>query len=105
MKTHIGLVALPATTIAIVITAATPAMIIRRPAVSTATPRRDAKTDMVAVMTDVVIMRGIVAVLVIIPKQGLAREKLVTGEALSVEVESTKIVLSMIDTPVDNCDR
>jgi hypothetical protein len=105
MKTHIGPVALLAMTIAIAITAATPATIIHHPAVSTVTLRRDARIVMVAAMIGVAIMRETVVALVNMPKQGLARERLVTEEALSAEVESTKIVLSMIDTPVDNCDR
>jgi hypothetical protein len=107
MRTHIGPVVHLVTTIVTATTAVTPATIMHRLVASTATLRQDVKTVTVAAaMTGVAdIMREMVVVLVNMPKQGLAREKLVTEEALSAEVESTKIVLSMIDIPVDNCDR
>jgi hypothetical protein len=114
-RTLIGLVGLPVTKIVSATMAVTLVMTILRLVASTVTLRQDARTVMVVAMIDVVVevvvvvvedtMREILAALINMSNQGRAREMLVTEEALTAEVEFTKIVLSMIDTPVDNCDR
>ncbi|KAH0538758.1 hypothetical protein FGG08_004646 [Glutinoglossum americanum] len=105
-RTLIDLVDHLVTMIASAIMAVILAMNMHHPAASTVMLRRDARTAMVVAMIDVVdITRENLVAPVNIPMQRRAREMLVTKEALTAEVEFTKIVLSMIDTPVDNCDR
>jgi hypothetical protein len=106
MRTLIGLAGLLAMKTVSVIMAVILVMSMHHLVASTVTLRRDARTVMVAAMTDVVdTMREMLVAPISMPIQGWAREMLVKEEALTAEVEFMKIVLPMIDTPVDNCDR
>ena len=78
-----------------------------RPVALTATLREDARTVITVEMIGVedIMIESLAVVAPITMAMPHLRESLVMGAAASAEVEFTKIVSLMIDTPVGNCDR